>query len=266
MRILLRKLDSEYYVWKNAEYSDGYFQWVDEHGCANRVRLSNILKVDNNNENGYVVCNSCGELIENNPEAIERHFAKKEVSKDCLSCTYLRTVKQTDLGKAITKKEDGTYDVVEHYTAILKCYRECWRGEDINSQRIPQMCKFYDCRRHGVSVANDIINYPDLFNVQATVDMLNANKYSYERYSNGYFEYDLKCNNAVKACVNPLGIIDHFIIKCRTHTWDVYYSATHEKLYFKEHDCLSPELPNKLTQNRYEQAKAKIASLYKRSK
>lgn len=263
MKILVRQLRGTNYVWQDATYVDGEFR-IGSKDDSMTISETNILAIKDDNRKGYVVCAHCGEVIKGTPEDIEAHFKAQEDKRNCFECTSLRKYVDKSISAEFTANEDGTYNVKENYIAKLKCGNAYWNSPDINSPQIKEICNFYRCRRYGTHPIKDIFTeYPEPFDKQLTVDVI-AKKFEYNGFINGYFEYDLKCRNTVKACVNELGIVDHFIVKHRNHRWIAYYSDTHDILFFTYNGrdyCL--ERPSDISQAKYEQAKAKIAALYK---
>lgn len=262
MEVLLRKYGDEYYVWKEAFYKQKKFFIANTNV---RIEQTNILSIRNDNRKDFVECRQCGELVHNDPESIEAHFAEQEAKRDCFSCNSLKINNKSIISTQYEKSESGNYIATEKSTVILACGETYWNRPDIDSEAAINICKFTACRRAGVGAISDVfIEYPDLFDKQATVDTLNEKNSTYEEYEYGFFVYDLKCHGAVKACVNQLGIIDHFVIKFRGYNMTAFYSAKYDKLFFdSSYYRYSEEAPYEISDNRYNQAKAKISALYK---
>lgn len=266
MKILLRKYGDEHYVWKDATYAQGnrdYYFWVDE----SPIFQTSILAIKDDDRASYVICNHCGTLIKNDPAGIEAHFAEQEAKRDCFHCDNMSIRRLDVLDTQYVKNNDGTYTSTETTNVNLYCGSYSWNRVPIDSPNAKAICKYTQCRKKGVSTIEDIFTqYPDLFDKQVAVDVLNEKNSSYDGYRNGFFVYDLKCHDAVKACVNELGIIDHFIINFRTHTAKAYYSAKYDKLFFARNSEYAESPWFDLSENRYNQAKAKISALYKEAK
>lgn len=262
MKILLRQYDEKYYVWKDAVYKNRDF-YVDD--CLEHQ--TNILAVKDDNRKDSVVCVNCGEVIKNTPEEIEKHFAAQEVQRDCFKCSHLRKFNSESKNATYTKDERGKFVVTETYHADLKCTMGWYDYPAIDTEKAKRDCIFYRCRRTGVMEIRDIFtDYENPFDTNITVDLLLEKKFEPEGYNRGYFEYDLKSRNTVKACVNEVGIVDHFIIKHRNSRYPVYYSAKYDKLFFSNGRDYDERIPSDISQTKYEQAKAKIAALYKEVK
>ena len=261
MEVLLRKYGDEYYVWKEANYSKGNFVFADG---DSKINQTSIIAIKNDNRKDFVECAHCGEVIRNDPESIEAHFAAQEANRDCLHCNELSYSNINSVGIQYVKNDDGTYTRTATDKVNLYCGRYSWDRSPIDSPAADKKCKYTQCRRKGTREISDVfIKYPDLFDKQATVDTLNENNSVYEGYQKGFFVYDLKCHNAVKAYVNPLGIISHFTISFRTNTMKAFYSAKYDKLFFDDWNGYSEDAPREISDNRYNQAKAKIFALYK---
>ena len=261
MEVLLRKYGDEYYVWKEALYQQKKFFFA---GTNITIEQINILSIRNDNRKDFVECAQCGELIHNNPESIEAHFAAQEAKRDCFNCSSLRTSNKSVISTQYEKGEAGNYIVTETSAVVLACGESYYNRPNIDSNGAKNICRFTKCRRAGVSAISDVfVKYPDMFDKQATVDALNEKNSTYEGYEWGFFVYDLKCHDAVKAYVNPLGIIEHFTISFRSHRMTAFYSARYDKLFFNDCREYSEDAPCDISDNRYNQAQAKISALYK---
>ena len=261
MEVLLREFGEEYYVWKEATYSKGEFALADDSSKINQI---NILAIRNDNRNDFVECAHCGEIIHNDPKSIEAHFAAQEAKRDCFHCSELSYSNIGNIGTQYVKIDDEIYTRTAMDKVNLYCGKHSWNRSLIDSPAADATCKYTQCRRKGVREISDVfVKYPDLFDKQATVDALNEKNSTYEGYSRGFFVYDLKCHNAVKAYVNPLGIINHFTISFRTHTMIAFYSAKYDEIFFKNWEEYSENVPYDISDTRYNQAKAKISALYK---
>lgn len=261
MEVLLREFGEEYYVWKEATYNKGEFALADDSSKINQI---NILAIRNDNRNDFVECAHCGEIIHNDPKSIEAHFAAQEAKRDCFHCSELSYSNIGNINVQYIKNDDEIYTRTAMDKVKLYCGKYSWNRSLIDSPAADATCKYTQCRRKGVKEISDIFaKYPDLFDKQATVDALNEKNSTYEGYSRGFFVYDLKCHNAVKAYVNPLGIINHFTISFRTHTMIAFYSAKYDEIFFKNGEEYSENVPYDISDTRYNQAKAKISALYK---
>jgi hypothetical protein len=96
--------------------------------------------------------------------------------------------------------------------------------------------------------------------------LLNKRGYEYEAYSDGYFRYDCKLRNALKANVNELGVIDHFTIFHRDYRFTAWYSAEYDKLFFEAHGVYTDVMPSRMSENKYNNVKSRIKALYEEAR
>lgn len=263
MKILLRNWKDSHYVWKDASWHQHKFFIEPE-----KVEVSpiSILAIkDDEREKNYVVCVHCGAMVKNDPASIEAHFAEMEAKRDCIKCKALGERSIETLKADYTKNADGTYTAVKTILTSLRCKQDWYNSPDINSDRAKQICIYHQCRRRGMQKISDFFTrHPDAFDKNATVDALIAKKYTHDNYRDGFFEYDLKCRNTVKACVNKAGIIDHFIIKSKGYSYIAFYSVKYDKIFWTENGVNYTEsMPYHMTENKLEMAKKKIVELYK---
>lgn len=257
MKILLRKHGDKYYVWKDATYENGEY-YVD----GQQVVQVNILAIKGNERTKYVQCMSCGEIMVDDPAVIEKHFADKEAKKDCSKCHNRRYSGQTNANVQMKLNEDGTYHVTTVFDARVFCGNS-WPNKDIHHPSITDSCIFYRCRRAGVKEVSDIfMKNPSLFDKHITVDFLRSKGFVYDRY-NGSFLYDLKLRGTLKACVNEVGIVDHFLIAYKYRSYKVYYSEKYDQLFYEDGGKYVTYVPNGVSQAKHDAVKAKITALYK---
>lgn len=265
MKILLRKFDEQYYVWKPAKWEDGqyYILNADEWFGDMQIDAIHILAVSEDDRANYVRCANCGALIENTPESIERHFAEKEAEKDCFKCNRLRTYGQKFHARTTYEPNaDGTYSVSETYVSKLGC-NVSYYTEDINSSTAKRNCIYSKCRRAGVKPIDDIfVKYPNPFNKQLTIDFLDKKKFACDGYKNGYYEYDLKLRNTLKACVNDQGVVDHFRVILRGWNWHLYYSDTHNKIFYANYGNYNENCCDIMSEEKANQILAKLSKIY----
>lgn len=263
MNVLLRSYNDKHYVWKPATWINGTYFLFENDVRGSEIRQSNIIDVADDIRGGYVKCKNCGKLILNTPEAIEQHFEETEAKKDCLKCSHV-----TPSGSKFniqTKYEpigDGVYAVKSTFNTRLVC-NVGWYTNDIHNKDAKANCIYAKCRRYGVQAIDDIfVKYPNLFNKHITVDVLKKYKYVCEGYLDGYYEYDLKCRGTIKACVNELGIVDHFSVHTRGCEYNVYYSAQYGKAFFIDWNKYDENWQNYIGEAKYNQFIAKLLKLY----
>lgn len=260
MNILLRYCNGKHYVWKPAKWEDGRYKLVDTNET---IYHTSIMAVTEDSRIGYVVCNHCGKLVKNDPESIEQHYRELESKKDCMKCEKLVPCgNKINIDREITDNLDGTYSITEKYITNLGC-KVSYYTERLGSVNANRNCVYSRCRRAGVVQINDIfVKYPGLFEKNITVDMLNANKYPYEKYNDGYYEYDLKMRGTVKACVNSMGIVDHFVVTSRGWRNIFYYSDKYKKIVFADWYSYDERVDNYITRAKESKIIEKISKLY----
>ena len=263
MKILLRNWKESHYVWKDAIWIRGRFFTEPD---KIEIYPINILAIkDDERADKYVMCAHCGAMVKNDPASIEAHFAEMEAQRDCTKCKNLRESTIDTVKANYTKNADGTYTAEKTILMSLRCRVDYYNSPDVNSDRAKQLCVYHQCRRRGMQKISDIFTmYPGIFDKNATADALVAKKYVHDGYRNEFFEYDLKCRNTVKACVNEAGVIDHFIIKSRGYSYIAFYSAKYDKIFWTENGRdYTESMPYYMTENKLEMAKKKIVELYK---
>ncbi len=263
MEILLRNYNNEKYVWMEADWRDGKYLVSDAVFGETEIDTLSVMAVRNDNRNNKVQCAYCGAIIENTPEAIERHYVEEEAKKDCTKCRYMR-IYGDKMNKQITYEEnpDGTYKCSETCEVRLGCTTSYWTKE-IHTAEASRNCIYSQCRKKGVTVINDVfVKYPGLFNKQITVDALEAKKYAREEYKNGYFRYDMKLRGALKACVNDIGIVDHFLLIKNGYTTKLYYSGAYNKLFYADWGNYQENVSDIMSESRKSQILDKLSKLY----
>lgn len=270
MRILLRKFNNKFYVWKDAKYIDGKYHIIENDESIGVVNQTNIFAIDGDDRSNFVQCNHCGATIKNDQESIDAHFAEEEAKRNCLECVdMVHMGGEKDSVIKYTKNEDGTYHYMKECNTSLGCSYASYRAyENINSERAKERCKYYQCRVKGTSQTNDVfVKYPGLFNKQITIDCLVQNGFMSKRYlgyGSGEWVVSLGLRgNTLHAIVNELGIVDRFWINHRYDRCVAYYSEKYDKLFFEYGDNYGDEMPYFLSKAKHDAAKKIIAKLYK---
>ena len=274
MKILLKNNGNEEFVWKDAIYKDGHFQYVNDAGEQTKLNLTDILSVSDDDRNKYVVCANCGELIKNTPKAIEKHFVTKESNRDCMSCSELYIGKRQDtIKRSYIKLEDDSYQITDKFVAPLRCGR--YYGVDINSEKAINNCKYLRCRTAGVQKISDIFTeYPGVFDVVITTDMLSEKKWNYcgaktvYNYTFGSYRQIFKYNGHLRetlyAVVNSLGLVEYFEVWHNRASYKFYYSVKYDKFFYEDCGFYKEGYPtNKISESKYESVCKKIRNLYK---
>jgi hypothetical protein len=262
MKVLLREYNGQYYVWKDATYSpNGYYVLADN---GDEVFEFQLLAVADDDRIGYVRCAYCGAYVKNDAESIERHYAEMEAKKDCLTCSNLRTYDdKVNVSKTFSENDDGTYNITEVYRASLGCKISRYSTDLLNSESAKRNCKFKQCRRQGMrEIGDTFVKYPGMFEKQITLDMLKAKNFKFERYINGYYEYDLKMRGTVKANVNAMGIVEHFTLCKSGWTYRFYYSDKYKKIFFLSWNKYCEDTRDWVTITKEEQIINKLSKLY----
>ena len=263
MEILIKSYHNTNYVWKPAEVEGGCYYVTDEQFGRERIAQINIMSVKDDPRVGHVICRYCGAMIENNPEAIERHYAEQEAKRDCLTCDHLTTYGNAyNHQSTYTKNDDGTYHISRSFDSKLGCDYDYWT-RDIHSEEAKRNCKHFRCRLCGVESHKDIfVSYPEPFLRQLTVDALNQKKYQFVECNNNHFEYDMKLRGSLTAMVNDLGIVDHFIFNNRGWSYKLYYSDKYNKLFYSDRNQYKPNVTDIMTEAKAKQILNKISALY----
>lgn len=256
MQILLRKYQGKSYVWKEAKFDRDEYTIDGFH-----VSQTNIIAVKGGEGKKIVRCRFCGEKMENNPEVIEKHFADQEAKRDCLQCMQRQFYNKGSVNRVVTKGENGGYNIQESYTAKLRC---CYSWNDVETEAAVTACQFNQHRKQGVEpVGGWLLDYPDLFEKQITVEALKAKGYEYCRRYDGFFEYDMKMRGTMHAYVNEYGIVDHFVASYRGYNNTFYYSATQDKLFYYSNGEYNDKMPWNWGETKYNTVRKKITDLYK---
>lgn len=259
MEILLKRYKGSNYVWKQATYSDRNY---NVEGTI--VSPVSVLSVRGFENGKYVACQNCGAKIENNPESIERHFAESEVNANCLTCQHAKSYYQNNTKETFTPNGDGTYSVSATYNARVRCGKS-W--QDISTPEAKTYCHYRRCRMAGVKAAEDILmQHPDLFETQITIDVLLKKNYNYEATKWNYFVYDMQCRGTLHALVNDSGIVDHFIGSYRNRSYELYYSAKYDKVFFNDYGQYTEGKPGYMSDTKFNTLVKKIKALYKEVK
>lgn len=258
MEILLRQYDGKYYVWKEAEFrKDGYYL------NGERIWYPEILDAKTEGTESYVMCGYCSQMIKNDPESIEAHFAEMESKRDCFTCKALRENSTSDKKVQYIKNGDGTYSANATYQTSLSCANTYINIDVMTQENIRNRCKYYMCRRYGTQQINNVFQkYPHLFETQITVDMLLEKKMKPFGTYRGYIEYDMKLRGTLMACVNELGVVNHFRLRYRSYSYNLFYSKKYNKLFYASNGEYIENLPWGIPAVKWEQVKEKIAAIY----
>lgn len=262
MEILLRKYNDQYYVWKKAEFKQGGY-YITEKSDEFCIPHHMIVAIKKDPNCSYVACKNCGAIIKNDTASIEAHYAAEEAKRDCLKCRYVRQNNKRIENISYVTNADGRHVVTENYLCDLVC-RMSYQDYNIDSDAAKNRCVYNMCRKQGMKPVEDIFfAKPGLFDKFVTVDALIAKKLDNVEYYDGYFQYDLRSRGTLKACVNELGIVDHFILYYRYNSYNIYYSAKYNEMYFMDDSGrYTTRKPYSVSETKVEEVKKKIAALY----
>lgn len=257
MRILLRKHNNEEYVWKDAIFKDEHYYLNNEN---ERVYETEIVSVDGAKK-GYVICNNCGAIIEDDLEKIKAHYLERENSQDCTSCTKLKyESNKGNLKRTLEKYDNGKYHVVEDFVSSLYCGM-CYGNVPVSEAA--NACTFFKCRKAGVRKPDNIFSkYPEVFDSVITSDVLIGKKFRFDNHDGRFFLYDMKSRGTIKACVNNLGIVECFRVSSNGNLVYFYYSEKYDKMFYNNGSAYREGHPYWFKETKFEEAKAKIKALY----
>ena len=267
MRILLRNYGGNEYVWKDATYKDCQY-FITENNQSIRIDEIKIAAIDGQAGQGYVVCNCCGELIENNPTAIDAHYNKRERERDCTSCDHLAYSRDKKrIERTLVAIGDGKYRIKDEIIAELMCGASGWQNIRLTSPEIKRVCVYYKCRRSGVRAPSDIFSqYPGVFDTMITADVLTAKKFKFENHNGNYFIYDMKSRGTIKACVNKSGVVECFIVSSNGTRVKYFYSEKYDKMFYVNGNTYVEGKPYWFREVKFDEAHKKIKALYEGAK
>lgn len=269
MRILLRNFDKKPYVWKDCEFKDGKYAITTADEIFGDFTWNpdetDIIAVDGV-ENSQVVCQHCGEIIENTPEAIEAHFAAMEKKKDCINCDNLVFDNKPKIIEREAEKIGSIYRVTQTMDTRLYC-KMGWNTNDIDSSNAKSNCKYLACRKKGVKTFDDIFHrYPGVFDSVITVEALKAKNLRYDGFNGRYFIYDMKSRGTIKACVNEAGVVECFLVSSNGNRIYYCYSEKYDKLFYINGSKYLEGCPYWFRDTKFEEAHKKIKALYEGAK
>lgn len=235
MKVLVRKIGSEQFVYKDVNYENCVFKTKE----GIEISETNIIHIVKDNRKNKVRCRGCGALIKNTPEAIEAHFREMEKDKNCLKCSsvvegYSKT--ETSCKYKPHPTIPGKYVCDHKYVAELYCRANGRYSQQlINTPEAESICKYLKCRTNGVAeIAGDFfIDYPGAFTVFPTVDKLVENGWIFESVSRDCAIYHHKRMTTLKAYVNSKGIVHCFRAWYKRSEYiDMVYSDKYDKIFY----------------------------------
>ena len=233
MKVLLRNYNGEHFACVDVDYNNSGFHTKD----GKRILEVDVVEVFRDTRSKYVICNVCGELVKNTPEAIEAHWKAKAKEKNCLSCDNCcegYDKKMTKKTYKADKSNPGKY--ISTVTTQMSLYcNYSYPRQLINTEDSDRHCKYYRCRNAEYSTVNDFFTkFPHPFDDLPTCDMLTQNKWKIEKIKDNLIYYHHPKMKTLKAVVNSKGIVDHFIVYDteRAGTVRAVYSKKYDKLFF----------------------------------
>jgi len=233
MKVLLRNLNGEHFVCTDVEYNYKGFHTKS----GQKINEVDIVEIFRDTRSNYVLCDICGELVKNTPEAIEAHWKAKAKEKNCLTCDNCcegYDKKQVKKTYKADEENPGKYISTVTTRMSLHC-NYTYPRQEINTQEADRYCKYYRCRDAERHTVNDFfIKFPHPFEDLPTCDMLVQKKWKIEKIYGGYIYYHHPKMKTLKAAVSNKGIVDHFIVHdtSRSGVVRAVYSKKYDKLFF----------------------------------
>jgi hypothetical protein len=267
MRILLRNHGGNEYVWKDATYKDDNY-FITANNQTIRIDEVQIVTIDGQAGQGHVVCKCCGELIENNPIAIQAHYEKRERERDCTNCNHLTYSRDKErIERTLVPLGNGKHRIKDEIIAELMCGASGWSAVKLTSPEVNRICVYNKCRRSGVRGPNDIFSkYPGVFDTTITADVLAAKKFKFENYNGSHFVYDMKSRGTIKACVNKSGIVECFSVSSNGNRVRFFYSEKYDKMFYSDGHNYVEGKPYWFREVKFDEAYKKIKALYEGAK
>lgn len=256
MKILIRNTYNDWYAWKTAKYTkDGFV--VD----GEIVREDQIVSIQNDNRDKYVRCSHCTEIV--HKDKIAEHREKHKNSDGCLNCPHMSASWAGDSATKYTKGKDGKYTMTVKKEVNLYC-NAGFVNRQIDSNEARETCWYSGCKDAVMLEISDIFTtHKGLFDDIALENVLADVGYDKQgSYSDGYWKhYRLNTNKEIYACVNNLGIIDHFDVNIAWDDYRVFYSKKFDKIYTSKNRKYVEGVPY-LTKEENEEIKNEIRKLY----
>lgn len=274
MQILVRenKNGTTNYVWKKVDknkrvgFSRKYY--TEEGQTYYEVE---VLKVKNDFRKNSVICNHCGTLIKNTPEAIERHYKNREKKINCLQCSKLRRDITNDTLKTRYKKLDnGNYLYSVAKEVQLSC-NAGWSSRPISmntdvSQYESSTCQYLRCRASGVSnIESDFfLKYPNAFDVLITENNLLKNNWRLSS-THDYNRIYMSPNTRIKASCDLNGVVQYFVVNSfsKRFTYSSKYDLFIRISDFEEYYYVDDRMFAAVHESNVQKIKEEIRNLYK---
>lgn len=233
MKVLLRNYNGEHFVCADVDYSAKGFSLKD----GTPVLETDIIEVFRDTRSKYVICDVCGELVKNTPEAIEAHWKEKANEKNCLTCSNCTENYDRRQIKKTYKPDPENHEryISTVLTSMTLSCNYSYPRQRVNTTEADAHCKYYRCKRASYNEVSDFFTkFPHPFDEFPTCDMLAQKKWKIECISGDYVYYYHPKMKTLKAIVNNKGIVDRFVVMdtSRTGTICAMYSKKYDKLFF----------------------------------
>lgn len=255
MKVILRKFGNESYVVKDIELDNNAYKCEDK-----GVSETDILTILENKHNEFIKCSNCGDVIKNDAKSIKEHISRKDSHVGCFTCDYVRTAESKNQKIKYALNEDKTFHRSLTDDVKLECIASYPRNDIMNSATKIR-CRYAMCSKETLVTGNTFFSkYPNAFDDMITVDALNFKEL--HEY-NGWTILVLKCRGAIEAYANKNGIIDHFEVRTRYDSRNVYYSKKYNKLFYNKHGhYLEMESDYYWSRDKIDYIKKTISNLY----
>ena len=266
MQILIRKINDQTMVWAKAKYVAKHTFMVNIDGEDQKIYLSNVISIYNDNRSKYLYCSGCGEIIRNAQDDIEKHLDKRTSTEVCLSCRDMK-VRDTITIKKAYKIENGKCIASTIQEGVPCCGRTGWY-RNILQENGKSDCKYRYCTNERLRRIEDVFTeYSVPFDDLITVDKVIEYGYR-DRRSGAYYDtYELKARNTIIVYVSKdTNIVTHFDLHYRDDIFSFMYSKKYNKIFIFDGNSYSDEsemtrygVPSSTIEN----VKEKIAGLYR---
>lgn len=237
MRILFRDCNGNY-VWRNMvenkntikrRLEDGAFKIVDDEGNEAGTAYSNeVIKIEDDFTNKYVICEYCGEPIINTPENIEKHFDEEEAKANCFECRYMteRNVQILNETKYNKVSDNGQYEKTTTKRVTLVC-NSGYMTDTIDDAKENGNCYHYKCRLRGTNtgVKTLIDSCPNFYDKLITErTLVEAGWRLICRRNNGKDRQYYSPESKIYAICDQYGIVKEFCVTYRKNDFYFRYS------------------------------------------
>jgi hypothetical protein len=224
---------------------------------------TDIIAIKNDERAQYVKCKACGAIIKNTPEDIAAHLAKK---LDCVNCTHVRCDTIAEDGISFEALPDGTYIRNEKTKCKLFCGRN-WNTTYVGDPKLEYICLYRNCSNESLkSLSGFFSEYPDAFDVIATVDAL-GDKWTHVGGSgNGQYYYEFGGKMRLTAYINTMCMITKFAYQYYDSCYEFTYSAKYNKIVWFDGREYSMKPSTHITTKNYTAIEKIMKEIYEEKK